>query len=261
MTKYIENGVLKNGITIGKAKVISTNLLKKGHMVPYEAFTPTSITIHETDCPDIPATQFYLSVKNGQNDLNRKPQASFQFCVDATTIRQLVNVFRTCWHAGCKIGNATSIGIEICQYKNNKEKQKQAYLNAAELVKILKSEITTVKKVKRHYDWTKKICPSFMITKKYTGLTWDWFTSQLEKEKTYTQLKNGDYNKKYKVISNTLNVREDRPDKEGNLAAKSWVLKEGDIIEIGYVYNGWGSIWSEGDFGYINTSSKYIEAL
>lgn len=67
MTKYIENGVLKNGITIGKAKVISTNLLKKGHMVPYEAFTPTSITIHETDCPDIPATQFYLSVKNGQN--------------------------------------------------------------------------------------------------------------------------------------------------------------------------------------------------
>lgn len=186
MTKYIENGVLKNGMTIGKAKVISTNLLKKGHMVPYEAFTPTSITIHETDCPDIPATQFYLSVKNGQNDLNRKPQASFQLCVDAYTVRQIVNLYKTCWHAGCKEGNATSIGIEICQYKNNKEKQKQAYLNAVELVKILKSEITTVKKVKRHYDWTGKICPSYMLTKKYSGLTWNWFLDQLNSKEKET---------------------------------------------------------------------------
>ena len=190
MTKYIENGVLKNGMTIGKAKVISTNLLKKGHMVPCEAFTPTSITIHETDCPGIPATQFYLSVKNGQNDLNRKPQASFQLCVDAYTVRQIVNLYRTCWHAGCKEGNATSIGIEICQYENNRELQKQAYLNAAELVKILKSEITTVKKVKRHYDWTRKICPSYMITKKYSGLTWNWFLNQLNsKEKEATKTK------------------------------------------------------------------------
>ena len=257
---YILNGVLKNGYKIGNAKVVSTELLTKGHMVPYEKFNPTSITVHETDCPDVPATQFYKSVKNGQNDLNRK-QDSFQLCVDAYTIRQLVNLYRTCWHAGCKEGNNTSIGIEICQYSNNKELQKQAYLNAIELIKVLKSEITTVKKVKRHYDWTKKICPSYMITKKYSGLTWDWFASRLEKEETYVQLKNGVYNKKYKVITNALNVRKDRPDKDGNLAAKSWVLKEGDIIEVGYVYNGWGSIWSEGDVGYINTSSKYIEAF
>lgn len=259
MTKYITDGVLKNGITINKAKVISTNLLKKGHMVPYESFKPTSITIHETDLPDTPATQFYLSVKNGQTDMTRK-QASYQFCVDAYTIRQLVNVFKTCWHAGCKTGNETSIGIEICQYENDKALQKQAYENAAALVKILMQELN-IEVVKRHYDWTKKICPSYMITKKYSNLTWGWFTSLLEEKKTYKQLENGDYNKKYKVISNSLNVREDRPDSEGNLAAKSWELSKGDIVEIGYVHNGWGSIWSEGDVGYINTSNKYIEAV
>lgn len=257
---YISKGVLKNNITIGKAKVISTNLLTKGHMIPYVDYTPTSITIHETDCPDVKATQFYLSVKNGQNDVSRK-QASFHFCVDATTIRQLVNVFKTCWHAGCKEGNTTSIGIEICQYSNNKSLQKQAYENAAELVKILKKEITTVKKVVRHYDWTRKNCPSYLLDKKYSGLTWNWFTSLLEEGKTYKQLENGDYNKKAKVISNTLNVREDRPDTEGKLAPKTFEMKEGEEFLLGYVLNGWASIWVEGDFGYINTSSKYIEIL
>ena len=39
------------------------------------------------------------------------------------------------------------------------------------------------------------------------------------------------------------------------------IVYKGEIIEIGYVLNGWGSIWHEGDFGYINTSNKYIEIL
>ncbi len=259
MTSHITNGVLKNGITLGKAKVISTDLLIKGHMVPYVSFKPSSITIHETDLPDVPATQFYLSVKNGQSDKNRL-QASYHFCVDATTIRQLVNIYKTCWHAGCTAGNTTSIGIEICQYANNKEKQKQAYLNTIELVKILLVETTAIKVV-RHYDWTRKNCPSYMLNKKYNELTWNWFTAQLKEDskKEYTQLKNGAYNKEYKVIVNCLNVRVARPDKDGNLAAKSWELKQGDIVKIGYVANGWGSIWSEGDVGYINTSNQYIE--
>lgn len=45
----ITNGVLKNGIKLGKAKVISTNLLTKGHIVIYIEFSTTSITVHETD--------------------------------------------------------------------------------------------------------------------------------------------------------------------------------------------------------------------
>lgn len=255
----IINGVLKNGIILGKAKVISTNLLTKGHMVPYIEFSPTSITVHETDLPNVEPEQFYKSVKNGQIDLKREPQASFQFCVGSATIRQLVNAKRTCWHAGCKIGNNTSIGIEICQY-SDKEKQKQAYLNAIELIKVLKSELN-IKRVVRHYDWTRKNCPSKLLNKAIKGLTWEWFTSLLQGQNKNTQLPNGTYNKEFRVISNTLNVREERPTADGTLAKKTWELKEGDIIKVGYVLNGWGSIWSEGDVGYINTSSKYIEAV
>ncbi len=253
MTKYIENGVLKNGITIGKAKVISTNLLKKGHMVPYEAFTPTSITIHETDCPDIPATQFYLSVKNGQNDLNRKPQASFQLCVDAYTVRQIVNLYRTCWHAGCKEGNATSIGIEICQYENNRELQKQAYLNAAELVKILKSEITTVKKVKRHYDWTGKICPSYMLTKKYSGLTWNWFLDQLnskEKETAKT---------KYVRILKDINIHSKADFTEENTIGK--VTAGGAYTVVETIKRTGTDMYKLKSGVYITASPKYVEVF
>ena len=253
MTKYIENGVLKNGITIGKAKVISTNLLKKGHMVPYEAFTPTSITIHETDCPDIPATQFYLSVKNGQNDLNRKPQASFQLCVDAYTVRQIVNLYRTCWHAGCKEGNATSIGIEICQYENNRELQKQAYLNAAELVKILKSEITTLKKVKRHYDWTGKICPSYMLTKKYSGLTWNWFLDQLnskEKETAKT---------KYVRILKDINIHSMADFTEENTIGK--VTAGGAYTVVETIKRTGTDMYKLKSGVYITASPKYVEVF
>jgi hypothetical protein len=41
----------------------------------------------------------------------------------------------------------------------------------------------------------------------------------------------------------------------------SFKLQKGEVITIGYVLNGWASIWHEGDFGYINTSNKYIELL
>ena len=54
----ITNGVLKNGIKLGKAKVISTNLLTMGHMVLYIEFSPTSITVHETDLLNVEPEQF-----------------------------------------------------------------------------------------------------------------------------------------------------------------------------------------------------------
>ena len=38
-------------------------------------------------------------------------------------------------------------------------------------------------------------------------------------------------------------------------------IDKGEIVTLGYVFNGWGSIWVEGDMGYINTSNKYIELI
>ncbi|WP_343348545.1 hypothetical protein [Terrisporobacter petrolearius] len=80
------------------------------------------------------------------------------------------------------------------------------------------------------------------------------------KEK-YVKLKNGNYNKKAIVITPTLNVRKSIPEKNEKLGKYDFKLKEGDIVEVGYVFNGWASIWLEDDMGYINTSSKYIKLL
>ncbi|MEW9080527.1 hypothetical protein [Terrisporobacter glycolicus] len=49
--------------------------------------------------------------------------------------------------------------------------------------------------------------------------------------------------------------------KNGKIGKYDFKLKEGDTIEVGYVLNGWASIWVEDDMGYINTSSKYIKLL
>lgn len=255
---YINNGVIKNGSKIGTATVDSSGLLKKGWMIPYVSFTPSSVTIHETDMPNVSSEQIYKSLKNGNSDTSRK-RASFQICVSATKIMQCVNLFRTCWHAGNRTGSSTSIGIEVVQY-DDKTLQEKAYKNAAELVKIILEEIKTVKKVVQHNYWSGKNCPS-KLRAKWKGYTWDWFTNLVYNEKKYTKLKNGDYNKKATVLTPTLNVRKSRPDKNGKLGKYDFKLKEGDIIEVGYVLNGWASIWVEGDMGYINTSSKYIKLL
>jgi hypothetical protein len=147
----------------------------------------------------------------------------------------------------------------------DKQKQIDTYNNAIELFKILIKEYDPSLKAYAHCDWTKKNCPSWLRSGKY-GYNWSWFKNELMKKPKkkvieYKQLENGDYNKKAKVISNTLNVRSSRPDPDGNMGEFSFKLQKGEIIEIGYVLNGWASIWHEGDFGYINTSNKYIELL
>ena len=60
---YINNGVIKNGSKIGTATVDSSGLLKKGWMIPYVSFTPSSVTIHETDMPNVSSEQIYKSLK------------------------------------------------------------------------------------------------------------------------------------------------------------------------------------------------------
>ncbi len=257
MTKKIINGVIQNKLKIGDAIVNSTGLLKKGWMVPYIEFKPTRITVHETDMPNFTAKEIYTSLKNGQTDTTRK-RASFQLVVDDKEIIQCVNLNRTCWHAGEKTGNDTSIGIEICQF-NDKKRQEKAYLNAAKLIQVILDEMSITKKIVQHNYWSGKNCPS-KLRAKWNGYSWDWFTNLVYSKNRFKQLENGNYDKEAKVVSGTLNVRETRPN-GSQLGEFKFKLKEGDIVQLGYVKEGWASIWFEGDFGYINTSNKYIELV
>lgn len=167
-----------NETKIGTAKVI-VDILPKGKVIPNTKITPTSITIHQTGNIGAPAKNNHNYQKNCNKNGDRI--ASWHFTVDDKEIYQSQSTNYKCYHAGCTNGNNTSIGIEICMF-NDAERQKQAYLNAIELVKILlKYYGWGIDKVKRHYDWTKKNCPTWLISGKY-GYTWDWFKKQIQNQ-------------------------------------------------------------------------------
>nr|DAU18169.1 MAG TPA: N-acetylmuramoyl-L-alanine amidase [Caudoviricetes sp.] len=68
------------------------------------------------------------------------------------------------------------------------------------------------------------------------------------------------YNVQAKVINcTTLNVRDARPDKNGNLGKVKFVLKKGEIVTIGYSLNGWVSVYTDTDYGFVN--KKYLEII
>ena len=152
---------------------------------------------------------------------------------------------------------------------NDANRQKKCYENAIALVKILMAyHGFTTKQIKRHYDWTKKDCPTWLRSGKF-GYTWDWFvqscggtvTPNIQASKTQVQPKakypNGTYKKKGRVTASALNVRKGRPGtKEYNTILK--VLPKGTVVEIGYILNMWGSVYIPGaNPGYL--SMEYIE--
>jgi N-acetylmuramoyl-L-alanine amidase CwlA len=160
--------------TIGLAKVI-VDILPKGKVIPNTKMTPTSITIHNTGNIGAPAKNNHNYMKNCNKNGDRI--ASWHFTVDDKEIYQAVPTNYKAYHAGNATGNATSIGIEICMF-NNAERQKQAYLNAIELVKILmKAHGLGISQVKQHYNWTRKDCPTWLRSGKF-GYDWKWFTTQ-----------------------------------------------------------------------------------
>ncbi|WP_237163533.1 N-acetylmuramoyl-L-alanine amidase [Paenibacillus sp. BIHB 4019] len=78
------------------------------------------------------------------------------------------------WHSGdgskATSGNRASIGIEICESGN----YSKVLDNAVELVAdMLKQRGWGVERLRRHYDWSGKICPHLM----YDGGKWTGWTT------------------------------------------------------------------------------------
>lgn len=160
---------------IGTATVI-VDILPKGKVIPDTRITPTSITIHQTGNIDAPAKNNHNYMRNCNKSGDRI--ASWHVTVGYDYIIQAQSFNYKTYHAGNNTGNSSSIGIEICMY-SDKTKQKQAYDNAIALVKILMQYYNfTSNNIKRHYDWTKKHCPAWLIDCKY-GYSWTWFMSYL----------------------------------------------------------------------------------
>lgn len=240
-----------NESTIGSAKVI-VDILPGGKVIPNTKITPTSITIHNTGNIGAAARNNHNYMKNCNQNGSRI--ASWHFTVDDKEIYQAQSCNYKTFHAGNATGNNTSIGIEICMF-NDKEKQKKAYDNAIELVKILlKYYGWTVDKVKRHKDWSGKHCPAWLIEGKF-GYTWDWFKKQVVSNKPAPSVSNSNDAFVVKVTVDSLNVRKG----PGTSYAVVTSIKKGEAYTIVEVNGSWGLLKSK--VGWINISSNYVKRI
>ena len=241
-----------NETKIGTAKVV-VDIVPKGFCIPNVKITPTSITIHNTGNIGASAKNNHNYMKNINKSGSRI--ASWHFTVDDQYIYQAQSTNYKCYHAGCTSGNNTSIGIEICMF-NDKEKQLKAYKNAIELVKILMTyHKFDVSKVKRHYDWTKKHCPAWLIEGKY-GYDWNWFKNQLKTSSSSSSSSpTPSVNYVVKIICDELNIRKEASFNSDVVG----VVKKGQAVTIVQEKNGLGKLKSGA--GWISLGTKYVQKI
>ena len=147
------------------------------------------ITVHESGMPRtandaLLLAQVQMDTATGKRDR----QASWNYQVDEKMIYQSFEDEVICWHAGDGTvtlgnGNNNSIGIEMCI--NDDGNYDGAMYHDAKLIAMLlhKYNLSLVN-VKRHFDWSGKICPNYMITQG----RWYEFLSLVDKEYTAMSL-------------------------------------------------------------------------
>lgn len=244
----ILNNIL-NETKIGNAKVI-VDILPKGKVIPDVLMVNNFITIHNTGNIGAPAKNNHNYMKNCNK--NGERTASWHFTVDDKEIYQAAPANMKCYHAGTTRGNNTSIGIEICMF-NDKERQRKAYLNAIELVKILlKYYNLSVDKVRQHYEWTKKDCPAWLRSGKF-GFTWSWFINQINESLSFSNKEEDDGSFLVKVLVNDLNVRTG-PSTDYRVVSQ---VHKDEVFTIVKTSGNWGRLRSNA--GWINISDKYVK--
>lgn len=122
---------------------------------PNIKMVPNSITVHSTG-------NLRSSAKGERNWLenpSNKRTASWHYVVDQTTIIEAIPPNYVAWHAGDGNGqgNRASISVEMCESGDRELVIKRTQ----ELVKYLMKK-HNIRKVVRHYDWTKKNCPRIL---------------------------------------------------------------------------------------------------
>ncbi|AIQ13622.1 N-acetylmuramoyl-L-alanine amidase [Paenibacillus durus] len=143
---------------------------------PGLAMTAQTITIHNTGNPSSSAAGERAWLANGSNTR----QASFHIVIDSAEAIEAIPLNECAWHAGdgsgLRSGNRTSIGVEICESGD----YAKTLDNAATLVAgMLKERGWGVDRLRRHYDWSGKVCPRLMYDGgKWTG--WAEFKAKVD---------------------------------------------------------------------------------
>lgn len=174
---------------------------------PGLTMTPTTITIHNTGNPTSTARNERGWLTNTSNDRT----ASYHIVVDEREAIECVPLNEVAWHAGDGNGdgNRKSIGIEICESGDYAKTTD----NAATLVaKLLKERGWGTERLRRHFDWSGKICPRLMYDGgKWTG--WTAFKNLVE----------------YKLKTNATTIQDGNTSdwRAEFAAAREWVIEQG----------------------------------
>jgi len=137
---------------------------------------PEYITIHSTGNPSSTARNERGWLTNPSNTRT----ASWHIVVDEKEAVEAIPLNEVAWHAGdgsSGTGNRKSIGIEICESGD----RQRTLQNAVKLVaKLLKERGWGVDRLRRHFDWSGKICPRIMQSNNWAG--WEQFKKDVAKE-------------------------------------------------------------------------------
>lgn len=145
---------------------------KKGKR-PGTAMKPQYLTIHSTGNPSSTAKNERAWLTNPSNTRT----ASWHIVVDQNEAIEAIPLNEVAYHAGTAAGNSKSIGLEICE-SGNREK---TLAHAAEVAaSILKKYGWGVDRLRRHHDWSGKICPRILQPNNWAG--WGQFKRDVQKE-------------------------------------------------------------------------------
>lgn len=266
--------LLKNGMTIGKAKVV-VDIVDKGNreIRPEIAMNPTEIAIHNTGNSgkgaNAKAHNVYI---HNMAKLSPKDTgyASWHLSVDHVNIYQHIPFDETAWHtgdgSGKNSGNMNAIGIEICENSDmTAEEYKQAEENAVALSVILMEMFNIgIKKVKPHQTYSGKFCPRVIL--KRDG-SFDKFSKRIEVaygNKNQSAKKDSDKKESAKEVVKEKPKAETPKETVKETPKKSSTLKKGskgaEVEALQKLLNKYGyTLKADGDFG-ANTD-KQVKAF
>jgi N-acetylmuramoyl-L-alanine amidase CwlA len=157
---------------------IKKDLLYIGHRLrPRGYFKKSSITIHSTGNSASSAE----GERNWLDNPENSRAAAWHYIVGEGIVIQAIPDFEEAWHSGTEVGNKFSIGVEIVESGDREMVLDTATTFVASKLKELG---LGVGELKRHRDWTGKICPRILIDSKHIkdGMNWTWFVEKVREK-------------------------------------------------------------------------------
>ena len=140
---------------------------------PYSLYKPKYIVVHNTANDASAENEVKYMISNNN-------QVSFHIAVDDVRVIQGLPLNRNAWAVGDGAngeGNRNGIHVEICYSNSGGEKYKKAEENAVYVcAKLLNKYNLPISALKRHRDFSSKICPHRIINEG----RWDSFKNRVE---------------------------------------------------------------------------------